>query len=52
MGETQSATWGKKVKKWRRWVEELRAEAGAAVTLPEDLDVPPFRRIAKPSTDT
>jgi hypothetical protein len=52
MGETQSATWGKKVKKWRRWAEELKAEAGAAVTLPEDLDVPPFRRIAKPSTDT
>jgi hypothetical protein len=52
MGETQSATWGKKVKKWRRWVEELKADAGAVITLPEDLDVPPFRRIAKPSTDT
>ena len=52
MGETKSASWATRVKKWKRWAAEMTAEAGATVAFPEDLDVPPFRRIAKPSTDT
>src|SRR3954470_18664980 len=48
--DVRAPVWGKRVKKWKRWIEELRAEAGATVVLPEDFEIPPHRRIADTST--
>jgi hypothetical protein len=53
MGTTRdltAATWTRRVKKWRRWAEEMKAEAGFEVIEPPSLDTPPVRRIADTST--
>jgi hypothetical protein len=52
MPEVRSAIWARRVTKWKRWAYELSKDAGAIVTFPEDLHIPPHERIAKPSTDT
>ena len=42
--DTRPAVWGSKVKKWRRWIAELRTEAGVNVIIPGDFDTPPHLR--------
>jgi hypothetical protein len=49
--DTRPAVWAKKVKKWRRWMAELKTEAGVDTTVPGDFDVPPHQRTC-PATFT
>jgi hypothetical protein len=48
--DTRPANWAKTVVRLRRAMAELR-QYGCEVIEPEGLDIPPHRRIAKPSTD-
>lgn len=46
--DTRPANWAKTVVRLRRMAQELR-NAGFKVIEPEDLEIPPFQRIAEPS---
>ena len=47
--DTRVANWAKTVRRLRRIAEELQ-EHGFKVVEPENLEIPPHRRIAEPST--
>lgn len=48
--DTRPANWKKTVTRLRRLADELREQGWTGMTEPEDLEIPPHLRIAKPST--